>query len=46
MRAETEWSEQLVYLPGRYFFRYFSKIAVNSADTAFDLLRTADAPLS
>ena len=26
--------------------RYFSKIAGNSADTAVNLLRTADAPLS
>ena len=36
-------------IPGRNFFeirRYFSKIAGNSADTAVNVLRTADAPLS
>ena len=35
--------------PGRNFFeirRYFSKIAGNSADTAANFLRTADAPFS
>ena len=41
--------EHCWYTPGRNFSeirRYFSKIAGNSADTAFDLLRIADAPLS
>ena len=35
--------------PGQNFFeirRYFSKIADNSADTAVNFRRTADAPLS
>ena len=35
--------------PGRKFFKihgYFSNIASNSADTAFNLLSTTDAPLS
>ena len=36
-------------VPGRNFFeirRFFSKTAGNSSDTAVNLLRTADAPLS
>ena len=43
------WKFGMPKIPGQNIFeirRYFSKITGNSADTAVDFLKTADAPLS